>query len=949
MTPARWRQVEEIFLAAAERPPEEREVFLTQVCGGDDELRTEVGSLLAHEIEEEYFESAVEGGAKVFARAAVEEVVGRRIGPYRVTGLVGQGGMGAVYSAVRDDDQFQQQVAIKIVKRGMDTSLVLRRFWRERQILANLSHPNIARLLDGGTTDDGLPYFVMEFIEGRPITEYCEANQLSIQDRLRLFRQVCAAVQSAHQNLVVHRDIKPSNILVTEANGTKLPKLLDFGIAKLVTPETAQAATRTVTSLRMMTPDYASPEQVRGMSITTAADIYSLGAVLYELLTGQRAHRFKTYSPSEIEQTVCNTEAERPSDAAAHATGGPVRWRKQLAGDLDNIVLMALRKEPERRYASVEQFSEDLRRYLAGLPVLARKDTARYRAGKFIRRHKWGLAATAVVILSLVGGGVASVYQTRRAERRFQQVRKLANTFLFDFHDKIQKLSGSTEAREMVVKTALEYLDSLAAESDDDPALVWELATAYQKVGDVQGDPWAPSLGHSEQAMKSYEKSLALAESLATGGNDDLKVQRLLAMSYFKVGTLRAETGDKENAFGLLRKSVGIAEAVARRSDERRDGAYLSDCYVRLGDVFLDTGDAKSGLEFYRRSLEVSKHWAQRLKEDNVIFSVGIDHGHIGEASASLGDLTAAIENYRRGADIFEEVINRNPNNVNYRRTLRVEYGWLGNLYGNPRFVNAGDKVTAEKYCRKALAITEELAAADPKNAMVRIDLVNNYNALGDLLVESDPAQSALYRRKALALLDSLLAGAPNEFRFLSRRSTSLRGLALSLRKLNNRDDALQNLREALEISRQLSAQYSSNPQAQTSLHAALLALADALAETGEHSAALPHYREALRLAEGGAAKARSDVYARWRLADSYAGLGKLYEAMAADAKALAEQRRTHRDEACLWRRKALEVWDGWTQYGVSSVFNTTKREQAAQALSRCEAASIAFRAARPR
>jgi tetratricopeptide (TPR) repeat protein len=691
-----------------------------------------------------------------------------------------------------------------------------------------------------------------------------------------------------------------------------------------------------------MTPEYASPEQVRGLPITTAADIYSLGVVLYELLTGQRAHRFKGYSPVEIEQTVCQTETEKPSDAVAGSSGAPLRWRKQLAGDLDNIVLMALRKEPERRYGSVEQFSEDLRRHLAGLPVFARKDTLGYRAGKFTHRHKWGLAATALVILSLVGGLIMSAYQTRRAERRFQQVRKLANTFLFDFHDKIQNLPGATEAREMVVKTALEYLNSLAQEATGDPALEWELAMAYQKVGDVQGDPWTPSLGHPDEAMKSYEKSLALAQKLAAGKGDDLRIQRVLARDYFKIGTLRAESGDKDNSYGLLRQSIDISEDVARRSGERPDAAFLSDCYVRLGDVYLDTGDARSGLEFYRRSLEISELWEKKLKDDRVLFAVASDRGHVGEALASMGDLTGAIENYRQGMAIFEEIVRRNPNNDYYRRNLRVMYGWLGNLYGNPRFVNAGDSAAALKYYRQSLVIAEEIVAADPKNAGARVDLFNDYNSIGNVLAESHPTQSADYHRKSLAVVESLLAGAPNEMRFLRRQASGLRNLAAPLRKLGQREAALRHLSQSLQIAQQLSARYPTNPQAQSGLHAGLLAMGEALIETGDHTQALDHYRQAQTIAEALAVTARSDVYARMRLADSYAGLAKLHDAMAADSKTPTEQGHADRREACAWRRKVLEVWDSWTQYGVSSTFNTAKREQAARALAQCDAVSTA-------
>ncbi|MEP7341057.1 MAG: serine/threonine-protein kinase, partial [Acidobacteriota bacterium] len=581
MTPERWQKVEEVFETSVELPLEEREAFLTRVCNGDEELRAEIASLLANEVEETYFQSAVKDGAKTFARAAVEEIVGQRIGVYRLTALVGQGGMGAVYSAIRDDDQFNQQVAIKIIKRGMDTSFVLRRFWRERQILASLNHPNIARLLDGGTTPDGRPYFVMEFIAGQPISDYCDAHQLSIPDRLKLFRQVCAAVQFAHQNLVVHRDLKPANILVAEDGA---PKLLDFGIAKLLASDTGRAATRTQTGLRMMTPDYASPEQVRGGAITTASDIYSLGTVLYELLTGQRAHQFKTYAPVEIEETVCRTEAEKPSEAAAHGGGAAARWRKQLAGDLDNIVLMALRKEPERRYQSVEQFSEDIRRHLEGLPVAARKDTLGYRASKFARRNKLAIAAAALVIASLLGGMIAANRQARRAERRFQQVRKLANTFLFDIHDEIKKLPGSTAARAHVVNTALEYLDNLALEADDDPALQLDLARAYDRVGRVLGDPNEQNLGQSAAARAGFQKALSLYGKLIAREPSNQRLLELSSGLNLRIGDFQSNEGN----FAAMEQSYRAAMLAVEKMKAARmevDPSLESNAHHRMGEI----------------------------------------------------------------------------------------------------------------------------------------------------------------------------------------------------------------------------------------------------------------------------------------------------------------------------------------------------------------------------
>jgi len=409
-----YHRVKELFHSALELEPDERAAYLDATCDGDDSLRAEVESMIGcHAQAESFIEApAFELAADLLAHAEMESIEGKHIGPYRIIREIGRGGMGTVYLAARDDDQYQKQVAIKLIKRGMDTDFIVQRFRNERQILAHLDHPNIARLLDGGATEDDLPFFVMEYIDGKPINEYCKFHELPAPNRLRLFLSVCSAVSYAHQNLVMHRDLKPGNILIT-ADGS--PKLLDFGIAKLLNPElSGQTIDHTATVLRLITPDYASPEQVQGGTITTASDVYSLGVLLYELLTGHRPYQFKSRSPAELEQVICRLEPVKPSESAAGADGQDsdsktslqidIHDRKLLRGDLDNIVLMAMRKEPHRRYSSVEQFAEDIRRHLDGLPVIARKDTFSYRASKFIRRNKVGVAAAAAICLTLVAG-----------------------------------------------------------------------------------------------------------------------------------------------------------------------------------------------------------------------------------------------------------------------------------------------------------------------------------------------------------------------------------------------------------------------------------------------------------------------------------------------------------------------------------------------------------------
>jgi len=418
----RWQKVKDLFGDALEQEPAERKAFLDYACSGDEALRAEVESLLA---------AAQEATDQAEPESKPDRMLGRRLGAYQIVESIASGGMATVYLAHRADDQYRKSVAIKLIHPGLASDALCRRFRSERQTLAALDHPNIVRLLDGGTTEEGLPYLVMDYVDGRPIDEYCDQHQLTVEERLKLFRTVCGAVEHPHQNRIIHRDLKPSNILVT-ADGS--PRLLDFGIAKLLSPELLlDMRLMTTAGIHHMTPAYASPEQVRGVAITYASDVYSLGVVLYELLTGHRPYRFKNYTQAEVEQVICETEAERPStvvtraepdhgpgsssgnivtpEAVSRARGVPLeRLRRHLKGDLDNIVLKALHKEPQRRYGSVQEFSEDIARHLEDRPVKARANTLQYRTRKLIRRRKTEMVAL-VLLLVLAGGWGFSLWR----------------------------------------------------------------------------------------------------------------------------------------------------------------------------------------------------------------------------------------------------------------------------------------------------------------------------------------------------------------------------------------------------------------------------------------------------------------------------------------------------------------------------------------------------------
>ncbi|MEN3331992.1 MAG: eukaryotic-like serine/threonine-protein kinase [Blastocatellia bacterium] len=444
MTPERWKLINELLDDILDHEPEERPVILTRACAGDPLLRLEMESLLAaHEQAGGFMESLPSQADELFGSA--QPLIGQMIGPYRVLREIGRGGMGVVYMAARADQQFIKLVAIKVVWLGSNQREMIQRFRQERQILANLDHANISRLLDGGTTEQGLPYVVMEYIAGTPITDYCDDHKLSITERLKLFLRACSAVQFAHQNLIIHRDLKPSNIMINDEGAVKL---LDFGIAKLLRADLYSVDLAvTQTGLLPMTPEYASPEQLRGDVVTTASDVYSLGVVLYELLTGHRPYKLASRLPLEMERAICDTEPERPSTiinqieyetgkdgesrpkrtpemVSQTREGKPDKLRARLRGDLDSITLKALRKEPPQRYSSVDQFAADIRRHLQGNPVQAQNATLSYRAGRFMRRHKVAATVAVLFVLMLIGGIITTTWQARIARRNADNYRR---------------------------------------------------------------------------------------------------------------------------------------------------------------------------------------------------------------------------------------------------------------------------------------------------------------------------------------------------------------------------------------------------------------------------------------------------------------------------------------------------------------------------------------------
>ncbi|MET0645533.1 MAG: protein kinase [Pyrinomonadaceae bacterium] len=719
----RLRRVDELLQSSLACGPGEQAALLDAACADDPALRAEVEALLGYRERVKGFIEvpALPLAAGLLAGAGGDEdgLRGQQIGPYRIVREVGRGGMGTVYLAERADGEFEQEVALKVVRRSFADSELARRFRQERQILASLNHPNIARLLDGGVSSDGEPYLAMEYIEGVRVDEYCDARGLPTATRLRLFLEVCRGVSYAHQHLVVHRDIKPSNILVTKEG---VPKLLDFGIAKLLDPERAGEHTRT--ELRAFTPDYASPEQVGGGQITTASDVYSLGVLLRDLLRGAGRSREARRVPGGWRSETPGRKtaaAGRATDGEGEDREAQTRPRRFAAGELENIVAMARREDPARRYSSAGQLAEDIQRYLDGRPVRARKDSFTYRASKFVRRNVVGVSAAALVLLSLVGGVIATVWQARRAteqaavarterdraERRFADVRRLSNAFLFEIAPKIERLEGSTEAREALVTRALEYLDSLARESGDDPQLQSELAAAYEKVGDLQGAPRRANLGDFSGAIASYEKARDVRQRLLERSPADFEQRRRLAAVLAALGYVRWWTSDVS---GSLADSARALEIYERLVAERPGSGELR---VAAAEALLD--------------LATTTYFNEQLDEA---------HPLVLKALASL-----------------ESLARDEPANVEAGMLLSRGYTLQGSiLFWNTKEQEADAEMT------KAIALSESLAAAHPHDGVLKQSLLANYLQASQIYQKGDPARSVAILTRALKVAEESVA-----------------------------------------------------------------------------------------------------------------------------------------------------------------------------------------------
>lgn len=663
-----WLKIKEIFYQTLELPEAEREEFLS---GQDEFVRAEVKSLIASHKKAEKF---IAEPAVIEFGLNGETFLGRKIENYTLLEIIGTGGMGKVFLAEKDG--FEKKFAVKLIKRGMDTDEVLRRFELERRILARLEHPNIVPLLDGGMTGDGLPFLVMEYVEGVPVTRFCATHQLSVEERLKLFRQICSAVGYAHQNLIIHRDLKPANILVTKSG---VPKLLDFGIAKLLDPDEFED-TATTMRARRFTPEYASPEQLNGLPITTASDVYSLGVILYELLSGQRPFQTNSRNYQVIVRQILTEEPVRPSFVVSRPLpvddktkrGGqtttenepirqsPIVNRQSLSGDLDNIILKALRKEPERRYESVQEFSEDIRRHLEGFPVTAMTDTRLYRFSKFVRRHKTGVMVGVFISLLIFSISAIAVRQSiiatrerEKSEKRLNEIREVAKSLMNEINDSLGKIPGNVTVQKALSEKSVILLDNLASDETNDPALLSELAEAYTKLAKIQN----LSLREFDKSIENLIKAKTIYKKILQTEPGNVKIRRNLYDTLMRLTESFRATKRREEWFQIeIEAFKNQQELINLQPQNPTHLGTLAAIYGGFAEVNMSFGKdnevgqyRSKGIEIIDRTIEMQKAQGESPKSLAETARFYFIKGWLLE---SLGEKEKAIENYQTTADL---------------------------------------------------------------------------------------------------------------------------------------------------------------------------------------------------------------------------------------------------------------------------------------------------------
>jgi non-specific serine/threonine protein kinase/serine/threonine-protein kinase len=771
--PERWSRLRTVVEEVLEHPAQ-RDEILDKRCGDDEALLSEAVALLAAHratgILDRTLGSVVPPPSGMVAPPPV-------LGAWTLREEIGRGGMATVFRAERSDGVYEQSAAVKLMSGGPSGPGVMERFLRERQILARLQHPNIAALLDGGTTSEGVQWFAMEHVSGLPLDRYCDEKRLGIDERLALFLTVCDAVEAAHRSLVIHRDLKPGNVMVSD-EGTV--KLLDFGIARSLDDARGQDAEGLTAAYgQPLTVEYASPEQFRGAPASTTADVYSLGAVLYELLTGRVPFPLRGRTLGEVDRMLTSAVLVAPSEAAtepapdearadtlspaaiaATRATAPERLRRRLRGDLDAIVHQALHRDLSRRYGSVVELADDLRRHLAGLPVRARPDGMPYVARKFVARHRVAVTAVLLLVLSVAGGvgatlrqAHAALEQSRIAQRRFSEVRRLANSMLFEVEEAVAPLPGSTTARELLVRRALEYIESLSVEERDDPELRRELAAAYRKIGDIQGNPRGAHLGDLDGALESYRHAESLLTALAADGTT---ARRELADVARRIGDVLWWQGDTAEALATYERARGImAELVRLEPDDAENLGGLAAAEAAVGEIAFWNGEMERALPRLEHALALRETLLATAPENlECLADVARAETMLGDALGWAGRSEEALEHLHRAVALLDGTSSEKAQDSRIGSSLALALSKLGE-----HLVDADERDAALSSLGRAREVAVQLAAADPFDSRAKRFAALADAKLGDAAMSFDRAAEAeRHYRAALAVFRELAA-----------------------------------------------------------------------------------------------------------------------------------------------------------------------------------------------
>jgi serine/threonine protein kinase len=874
------REAENLFHELADLPAEQRREYYVREHVPRD-VSGEVEALLRFDTGSDHaLADCVAGSAERTLQQRASPQPGARCGPYRLTRLLGRGGMGAVYLGERDDGEVEQRAAIKLLRYGGNEPWFQDRFLRERRILAALSHTGIARLLDAGHTAEGQPFLAMDYIDGQPVDVY--AQKLDLRGKLALFLEICDAVSYAHRNLIIHRDLKPSNILV---NRSGEPKLLDFGIAKILSEahnDGSPSPDRTQTRERLLTPDFASPEQVRGGAQTTATDIYSLGAVLYKLLTGSSPHSFAGDAPGEIEAAICTRDPLAPS-----------RANREIPRDLDYILGKALRKEPGERYASVDALADDLRAFLEWRPIRARSGNVWYRARKFMRRYRLPVLAAVLTVAGLSVGLYVANRERAISQRRFEQVRRIANKALA-LDNVIRDLAGGTKAREEIVSMSEEYLSGLANEARSDQDLAYEVADGYMHLALIQGTPTSANLGRPADAEASLKKADALLEAILKTSPRNRKALSAAAETEHNLMIL-AETehrGDAESGH-RHEKALEYASRAAAHIDaflavppvsatDKRDAArLLSNIALAHKNLHLHP----ASIRYARRAAEIGRSSGGDIVVSNAL-SVQADSLRLS------GDLDGAVRAIQEATALVEKAAF--PNERARRNTLFNVLWREGVILGEPD-LSLDRTADAIAVLRRAYELTEAGAEQDLNDANVRIVLASAARELGPLLTIGDPKQ-------ALAIYDHALLRLREARNNHARRSEAalLAGSSYALRRLNRAGEARQRIDLAIRLLREMNEYPEDRIDPDSDAETVHAALGDHFAETGEPAQAAETFRELLAKI----AAFKPDLANDLRNAVRVAGIEKTL--------AVIDRRMANREEANAMTASQIELWRGW-------------------------------------